>query len=47
VFMRQDRAVPSTGARLLSWAFLLWGLHHLDYPLLRSQGAGVPAVVHG
>jgi signal transduction histidine kinase len=41
VFMRQDRAVPSTGARLLSWAFLLWGLHHLDYPLLRSQGAGV------
>src|SRR5262245_15222977 len=41
VFMRQDRALPSTGARLLSWAFLLWGLHHLDYPLLRSQGSGV------
>ena len=41
VFMRQDRAAPSTGARLLSWTFLLWGLHHLDYPLLRSQGAGV------
>ena len=41
VFMRQDRAVPSTGARLLSWAFLLWGLHHLDYPLLRSQGSSV------
>jgi signal transduction histidine kinase len=41
VFMRHDRANPSTGARLLSWAFLLWGLHHLDYPLLRSQGSGV------
>jgi signal transduction histidine kinase len=41
VFMRQDRATPSTGARLLSWAFLLWGLHHLDYPLLRAQGSGV------
>jgi two-component system sensor histidine kinase UhpB len=41
VFMRQDRVAPSTGARLLSWAFLLWGLHHLDYPLLRSQGSGV------
>src|SRR5262245_44221130 len=41
VFMRHDRAAPSTGARLLSWAFLLWGLHHLDYPLLRSQGSGV------
>jgi signal transduction histidine kinase len=41
VFMRRDRAAPSTGARLLSWAFLLWGLHHLDYPLLRSQGSGL------
>jgi len=41
VFMRHDRASPSTGARLLSWAFLLWGLHHLDYPLLRAQGSGV------
>ena len=41
VFMRHDRAAPSTGARLLSWAFLLWGLHHLDYPLLRAQGSGV------
>jgi hypothetical protein len=27
--------------RLLSWAFLLWGLHHLDYPVLRAQGSGV------
>ena len=35
VFLRRDRHVPSFGARLLAWSFLLWGLHHLDYPLLR------------
>ena len=41
VFMRRNLHSPSTGARVLTWAFLLWGLHHLDYPLLRSQGSGV------
>ena len=41
VFMRRDRQSPSVGARVLAWAFLAWGLHHLDYPLLRSQGSGV------
>jgi len=41
VFMRHNRHAPSTGARLLAWTFLLWALHHLDYPLLRSQGSGV------
>lgn len=30
---------PST---LLGWSFLIWGLHHLDYPLLRAQGAWLP-----
>jgi len=40
VFWRYDRATPSGSARLLAWTFLLWGLHHLDYPLLRSFGAG-------
>jgi signal transduction histidine kinase len=25
----------------LAWSFILWGLHHLDYPLLRSFGAAV------
>jgi signal transduction histidine kinase len=30
---------PST---LLGWSFLVWGLHHLDYPLLRAQGAWLP-----
>jgi signal transduction histidine kinase len=41
VFLRRDRQEPSVGARVLAWAFFAWGLHHLDYPLLRSQGSGV------
>ena len=41
VFGRRDRHSPSVGARILAWTFLVWGLHHLDYPLLRSQGSGV------
>jgi signal transduction histidine kinase len=41
VFFRLDRHEPSVGARLLAWGFLLWGVHHLDYPLLRAQGSGV------
>lgn len=41
VFWRRDRIAHSTGARVLAWAFFLWGLHHLDYPLLRAQGSGV------
>ena len=39
VFVRYGRQAPSTGARILSWTFLLWALHHLDYPWLRSQGS--------
>lgn len=41
VFWRRNRHARSTGARVLAWAFFLWGLHHLDYPLLRAQGSGV------
>lgn len=41
VFWRRDRIEPSTGARVLAWSFFLWGVHHLDYPLLRAQGSGV------
>ena len=41
VFWRRNRIERSTGARVLAWAFFLWGLHHLDYPLLRAQGSGV------
>lgn len=42
VFWRHHRIVGSTGARLLAVAFALWGLHHLDYPFLRAQGAWTP-----
>ncbi len=41
VFWR-DRSRASTGpTTVLTWAFVLWGVHHLDYPLLRGFGAGV------
>lgn len=41
VFWR-DRSRTSSGAtRVLTWAFVLWGIHHLDYPLLRGFGASV------
>ena len=42
VFFRYRRRVPSSGATLLAVAFGLWGLHHLDYPFLRAQGAWAP-----
>ena len=42
-FWRYHRTVGgSTGALVLAWAFGLWGLHHLDYPLLRARGAWTP-----
>lgn len=42
VFWRHHRIVSSPGARLLAMAFFAWGLHHLDYPFLRAQGAWSP-----
>ena len=42
VFLRYRRQVASSGATLLAAAFLLWGLHHLDYPFLRARGAWNP-----
>ena len=41
IFWRQARRQPSAGATLLAWAFTIWGVHHLDYPLLRAQGSGL------
>jgi signal transduction histidine kinase len=38
VFWRHQRATRSGSAGILSWTFLLWGFHHLDYPLLREFG---------
>ncbi len=33
--------VPSMAAPALAWIFWLWGLHHLDYPLMRRFGGAV------
>lgn len=41
VFWRYQRQTGSGSARVLAWTFLLWGLHHLDYPLLRPLGKAV------
>ncbi len=42
VFFRFRRQTGSSAALLLACAFLLWGFHHLDYPVLRAQGAWNP-----
>ncbi len=39
VFYRDYRDTGSVGAAMLAGAFFLWGLHHLDYPVLRARGA--------
>jgi len=41
-FLRHYRRVRATGAAILAVALLLWGLHHLDYPLLRARGVWSP-----
>ena len=42
VFFRQHRKGGARGAAFLATVLGLWGLHHLDYPLLRAQGAWNP-----
>ena len=42
VFFRYARSTRSAGATVLAAAFFVWGLHHLDYPLLRAYGAWLP-----
>jgi signal transduction histidine kinase len=42
VFLQYHRRVGSPGAAVLGAAFVLWSLHHLDYPFLRARGAWVP-----
>jgi signal transduction histidine kinase len=39
VFWRYAQRTGAAGARFVAIAFALWGLHHLDYPLLRARGA--------
>lgn len=41
VFWRHGARTGSRGAALLAATFILWGIHHLDYPLLRPLGTGV------
>jgi signal transduction histidine kinase len=42
VFLDYRRRVGGAGAAIVGVALLLWGLHHLDYPILRAQGTWVP-----
>ncbi len=41
LFWRERARISSGAAPVLAGAFVLWGLHHLDYPLLRGFGAAV------
>ncbi|MDQ3083082.1 MAG: sensor histidine kinase, partial [Gemmatimonadota bacterium] len=42
VFLQQYKRSAARGAAVLAAVLGLWGLHHLDYPLLRAQGAWNP-----
>lgn len=42
VLLRYRRAETRGASTLLGWTFLLWGVHHLDYPVLRARGAWNP-----
>lgn len=42
VFYRRWRATRSRGAAMLAGVLFTWGVHHLDYPVLRAQGAWNP-----
>jgi signal transduction histidine kinase len=37
----RDRVSSRSAATVLAIVFVVWGLHHLDYPLLRGFGAAV------
>jgi len=41
VFWQARARLASRAAPVLAWTFVLWGVHHLDYPLLRRFGASV------
>lgn len=42
VLLRYRKPGTSGPSKLLGWTFLVWGLHHLDYPILRARGAWLP-----
>ncbi len=41
IFWRSRQRLSSRAAPMLAWTFMLWGVHHLDYPVLRGFGASV------
>src|SRR5205823_12485766 len=41
VFVQHYRRERAGGALVLAATFAIWGLHHLDYPLLRLAGEGM------
>jgi len=41
-FWRYQRRIGSRAAGFVAGVLMLWGLHHLDYPLLRARGAWNP-----
>jgi two-component system sensor histidine kinase UhpB len=41
ILWRNRSRISSGAAPVLAWSFMLWGLHHLDYPLLRRFGTSV------
>lgn len=42
VFVKQWRATRSRGAAVLAAVLMAWGIHHLNYPLLRARNAWDP-----
>lgn len=42
VFLKQWRSTGSRGAAFLAGVLITWAAHHLDYPVLRAQGAWNP-----
>jgi signal transduction histidine kinase len=42
VFFKLWRSSRSRGAAVLAGVLFTWGLHHLDYPILRARGAWNP-----
>jgi signal transduction histidine kinase len=42
MFWRHRLMHPSAGATVLATTFLLWAVHHLDYPILRARGVWSP-----
>lgn len=42
VFLRQWRATRARGAAVLAGVLILWGVHHLNYPLLRAKNSWNP-----